>query len=209
VLAFGAREYLPTGALPRAGVAWNIVGWTDVHTDGHPWDHEPPLEWPEPEKKRPATIVNVADVEQDVRGGRRRRDLGRAAGARWTGLKHIELDPGTLSAPPHVHSMEEELFVVLDGDGTLELIPSPRNIEGLEEPQTHPVRAGSVIARPPGTGIAHVFRAGGDGMTLLAWGTRVPGDVTYYPRSNKVNFQGLGVIGRIEPVDYWDGEELD
>jgi uncharacterized cupin superfamily protein len=103
--------------------------------------------------------------------------------------------------------MEEEIFVVLDGDGTLELTPMPRNVEKLEEPQMHPVRRGSVVARPPGTGIAHTFRAGENGLTLLAWGTRVPGDVTYYPRSQKVNFQGLGIIGRVEPLDYWDGEE--
>jgi hypothetical protein len=37
--------------------------------------------------------------------------------------------------------------------------------------------------------------------------TRENGDVCYYPRSNKIWFRGVDVIGRIERLDYWDGEE--
>jgi hypothetical protein len=29
----------------------------------------------------------------------------------------------------------------------------------------------------------------------------------YYPRSNKISFRGLGVIGRLERLNYWDEEE--
>ena len=198
VLAFGGREYFPSGELPRGRSLWSITGYIEVQ-DGHPWDREPELVWPEPEDERPSTIVNVADVEPAIRGGRRRRGLGEAAGSRWTGLRHIELDAGALSGPPHVHSAEEELFVVLDGDGTLELWPDER----------HPVRPGSVVARPPGTGVAHAFRAGDDGLTLIAWGTREPNDITWYPRSKKMFWRGTGVVGRIEALDYWDGEELE
>jgi uncharacterized cupin superfamily protein len=209
VLAFGAREYPPLGELPRGGSAWSVTGWFEVH-HGHPWDREPSLEWPEPEAERPETVANVADVEAEVRGGRRQRFLARAAGSRWTGLKHIELDAGALSGPPHCHSAEEEIFVVLDGEGTLELTPSPRGAREFgDQPETHLVRAGSVIARPPGTGVAHAFRAGDGGMTLIAWGTREPNDICWYPRSNKIFWRGVGVIGRIETLDYWDGEELE
>ena len=45
------------------------------------------------------------------------------------------------------------------------------------------------------------------GLELLAYGTRRPGDMCYYPRSNKLAFRGLGVIGRLERLDYWDGED--
>ena len=38
-------------------------------------------------------------------------------------MRHVELEPGALSGPPHRHSAEEEIFVVLDGEGALELIP--------------------------------------------------------------------------------------
>jgi uncharacterized cupin superfamily protein len=106
--------------------------------------------------------------------------------------------------PPHAHSAEEEIFVVLEGTGTLVLYPSPRRGGEIEE---HPIRAGSSIARPAASQRAHAFRAGEDGMTLLAYGTRDPNDIVYYPRSGKISFRGVGVIGRLEPVDYWDGED--
>jgi hypothetical protein len=31
--------------------------------------------------------------------------------------------------------------------------------------------------------------------------------VTYYPRSHKVSLRGVGVIGRLDVLDYWDGED--
>ena len=41
---------------------------------------------------------------------------------------------------------------------------------------------------------------------MLIYGTRRPGDTAWYPRSQKINWRGLGVIGRIESLDYDDGE---
>ncbi len=38
--------------------------------------------------------------------------------------------------------------------------------------------------------MAHAFRAGDDGMTLLMYGTRDPNDICFYPRSGKVFFTG-------------------
>jgi uncharacterized cupin superfamily protein len=204
VIAFGPREYLASGELPRGRTMWSITGFIEIQ-EGHPWDREPELVWPEPKPERPATIVNVADVEPFLRDGRHRRDLGCAAGSRWTGLRHFELEPGTLSGPPHCHSAEEEIFVVLDGSGVLELMRSPADDADAEQ---HPVRTGSVVARPPGTGISHAFRAGEDGMTLIAWGTREPNDICWYPRSQKIYWRGVDVVGRVEALDYWEGEEL-
>ena len=63
-----------------------------------------------------------------------------------------------------------------------------------------------MVARPPGTRISHFIRAGDEGAELLVYGTREPNDIAYYPRSNKVNIRGVGLIGRIEPLGYWDGE---
>jgi len=45
------------------------------------------------------------------------------------------------------------------------------------------------------------------GLVYLAYGTRDSRDVCWYPRSNKLFFRGLGVIARVERLDYWDGEE--
>ena len=81
---------------------------------------------------------------------------------------------------------------------------SSRPVDGPEE---HPVRRGSVVARPAGTGVAHAFRGGPGGLSLLAYGTRDPRDVAYYPRSGKVSLRGVGVVGRLDVLDYWDGED--
>ncbi|MDQ3381829.1 MAG: cupin domain-containing protein [Actinomycetota bacterium] len=209
VLAFGQRTYAGGVTwLPRAGVAWLGETWAPVGAeDDHPWAREAaagPAEITET-SARPETIVNVDDVESVERDGatvgRRVRCLGRAAGSVRTGLRIAEVLPGKLNAPPHCHSAEEEIFVVLEGDGELLLW------EG-DEVAEHPVRTGSVVARPAGTGVAHAFRGGEQEMTVLMYGTRDPNDICYYPRSGKVYFTGLGVIARLgESLDYWDGED--
>ena len=63
-----------------------------------------------------------------------------------------------------------------------------------------------MISRPPATRISHSLRSGEAGLTYLAYGTREPNDMCYYPRSNKVFFRGLGVIARLEHLEYGDGE---
>jgi len=170
-----------------------------------PHDRDQQLDWPEP-SERPPSIVNVEDVE--VRFGGRSRPLGATAGAKLTGLNLVQLPPGEEGAPPHCHTAEEELFVVLQGDGELALwaSPDPQQQFAAAPAERHAVRAGNVVSRPPGTRIPHSFRAGLAGLTYLAYGTREPNDVCWYPRSNKVFFRGLGVIARLELLDYFDGE---
>jgi uncharacterized cupin superfamily protein len=43
-------------------------------------------------------------------------------------------------------------------------------------------------------------------MKLLAYGTREPNDIAWYPRSKKVYFRGVGLMTRLPELDYWDGE---
>ncbi len=209
VLAFGQRSYAPGITwLPRAGVAWLGETWTPVGAeDDHPWTREASAGPPEIVElsPRPTNIANIADLEAVEREtatiGRRVRYPGREAGSLRTGLRHAEVFPGKLNAPPHCHALEEEIFVVLDGAGHVLLWEE----NGVEE---HAVRTGSVVVRPPSTGVAHAFRAGDDGLTLLMYGPREPGEVCYYPRSGKVYFVGLGLITRLgENLDYWDGED--
>ena len=211
VLAFGERHYAANTLLPRAGVSWLGPTWVrEGAPEDHPWKREAAAGPPEVAAltDRPARIVNVDDVEAHSREGatvaRSVRDLGRAAGSYKTGLQLFDVPAGKLNNPPHCHSAEEEIFVVLDGEGTLELWPHLRR--GGEHEQ-HPVRRGSVVARPAGTGRAHTFRAGDAGLSLLAYGTRDPRDITYYPRSGKLNIRGVELIGRLEVLDYWDGED--
>ena len=55
------------------------------------------------------------------------------------------------------------------------------------------VRRGSVVSRPAGTRVAHSFLAGDGGLVYLAYGTREPNDVVYYPRTDEIRFRGVGV----------------
>jgi uncharacterized cupin superfamily protein len=209
VLAFGQRTFANGITwLPRAGVAWLGETWGPVGAeDDHPWTREAAAGPPEVAElsPRPPSIANVADVDavehDGATLGRRARMLSRDAGAVQTGLRHAEVFPGKLNAPPHCHSAEEEIFVVLAGDGHLLLWEQ----DGVTE---QPVRAGSVVCRLPGTGVAHAFRGGDEGMTLLMYGTRDPNDMCFYPRSRKLYIRGLGLITRVgEQLDYLDGEE--
>ena len=134
-------------------------------------------------------------------------DLGEAAGMRSVGVTRARVRPGKQSSLVHVEVAEEEIFVVLGGDGALELTPSPKALDDGAQPETHPVRAGHVISRLPGTRIAHAPRAGPNGLTVLAYGTRDPNDITYYPRSNKIFFRGVGLIARVDHLVYEAGEE--
>jgi uncharacterized cupin superfamily protein len=108
-----------------------------------------------------------------------------------------------------VHRVARRAHTLLAGDdgaGTLELLPSPQAVVYSAGEETHPIQRGHVVARPAGTGVAHAFRGGDEGLTFLAYGPRKPDDVAYYPRSNKLFWRGLGVIGRIESLEYDDGE---
>jgi uncharacterized cupin superfamily protein len=101
------------------------------------------------------------------------------------------------------------VFVVLDGSGTVELWPTPVTAARGATLESHEIRPGHVIARPAGTRIAHSIKAGADGITYLAYGTREPNDICYYPRSNKTYFRGVGLMTRLEHLPYEDGEPDD
>lgn len=116
------------------------------------------------------------------------RRIGKEAGAVRSGLNHAVLSAEQQGAPAHCHSVEEELFVLLEGEGVLELWG-----RGQESPDERPLRAGDVVSRPAGTGIAHAIRPGAQGMIYLAYGTRETSDMCFYPQSGRVSLRGLGI----------------
>jgi uncharacterized cupin superfamily protein len=208
LLAFGTREYDESLRLPR--LEMSLVGTRGVDSvpgvlDGVPVQfareaaHGPP-ELPAQTGERPGTVLSLDDVEPVTvsrpRVERTRRDLGRRLQSERSGLQHVVVAAGKESAPLHCHSIEEEIFVLLGGNGVVV----------LDEEETR-VGRGHVIGRPAATGISHTFRAGQEGLTYLAYGTRDPGDICYYPRSNKIAFRGVNLMARLERLDYWDGED--
>jgi uncharacterized cupin superfamily protein len=198
VLVFGERREPALTALPRIGAAWSSPRWVELSSGDSPFAREAaagPPECAPPEAERPGNVVALSDVAAILDG--RARLLGKAAGSVRTGLNHVVLAADAQGAPAHCHSEEEEVFVVLDGGGRVELWG-----RGADAPEGHDLRAGDVIARPAGTGVAHALRAGAQGLTYLAYGTREPGDMCFYPQSGRVSLRGLGIALRSPEIDH-------
>ena len=214
VLAFGQRHYAANTLLPRAGVSWLGSTWVlEGAPEDHPWAREAAAALPPGTAlaERPSRIVNVDDVAAtstgDGRGDREQR------GSRARRCSRIGAD-GPLPLRRAAREADEPATRALGRGGDLrrprgqrDRLCCTRAAREGGEIEEFPVRAGCTIARPAGTQRAHAIRAGADGLTLLAYGTRDPNDIVYYPRSGKISFRGVGVIGRIEQVDYWDGED--
>jgi uncharacterized cupin superfamily protein len=206
-LVFGTRHPVEYGWLPRSKALRLGWPWVEGRVD-NPWEIEAEvgeLEFAEP-GQRPENVVALDDLPLDEDGD---RQLAGTAGSERSGLNWGRRKPGKRNCPAHCHSLESEAFVVLEGSGTLELLPSPRAAEAGVEPEEHELRPGHVVARPPATRIAHSLIGGPDGITYLVYGTREPNDIAYYPRSNKINFRGIGLIARLDHLDYYDGEPPD
>jgi len=201
-LVFGTRHPVELGWLPRSRALRLGYPWVEGRADD-PWDVEAmigELEFADP-GERPPNVVALDDVPLDEDGD---KVLAAAAGSEHSGLNWIRREAGKRGCPPHCHSLETEAFVVLEGAGTLELWA----VRGAER-EEHELRPGHVVARPPATRIAHSLVAGAEGITYLAYGTREPNDIAYYPRSNKVYFRGVGLMTRLEHLEYGDGEPDD
>jgi uncharacterized cupin superfamily protein len=204
-LVFGTRHPTEIGWLPRSRAI--RFGWPWVEgRDDDPWDIEAtvePLEIGEP-APRPANIVNVEELERQTVRHQSFVYFTPDETTELTGLGWEQLPAGHRGSVPHCHSAEEEVFVILGGNATLELWSHTGEVEEMT-----PVRPGHVVARPAGSRISHSFRAGPEGVEMLVYGTRDPNDMCWYPRSRKIAWRGLGVRGRVETLEYFDGEPLE
>jgi len=206
-LVFGTRHPVEYGWLPRSRALRLGYVWAEGRVD-NPWELEAgvgELEFAEP-GERPPNVVAFDELPFDEDGDKL---LAAPAGAERSGLNWIRRTSGKRGSIPHVHSLESEAFVVLEGGGTLELWPTPATAELGVERESHELRAGHVVARPPRTRVAHSIVAGADGITYLAYGTKEANDICYYPRSNTIAFRGVGLLARLEPLAYGDGEPAD
>ncbi len=109
------------------------------------------------------------------------------------------LPPGKRSCPYHFHHAEEEMFIVLEGQGTL-------RVAG----EMLPIQAGDVVFIPPGHDYPHhILNTSDAPLKYLSIGTNEPIEVCEYPDSGKflVGAADFRTIGRTTgQLDYWDGE---
>ena len=206
-LVFGTRHPVEYGWLPRSKAVRLSWPWVEGRVD-NPWEIEAEvgeLEFAEP-GERPPNVVALDDIPLDEEGD---KPLAASAGSERSGLNWVRRDPGSADACRTAIRRSPRRSSSSRAAGVLELWPSPRSAAAGAQREDHELKAGDVVARPPGTRIAHSIVAGPEGITYLVYGTRDPNDICYYPRSNKISFRGVGLIARLDHLDYYDGEPPD
>jgi uncharacterized cupin superfamily protein len=125
--------------------------------------------------------------------------LSDGTAARQLGCSVDIVPPGQRSCPYHLHHAQEEMFVILDGQGTL-------RVAG----EQLPVKAGDVIFIPAGPEYPHHLLNTSDApLKYLSISTRQRPELCEYPDSGKVmaSASGVRVLQRpADALDYWDGE---
>ncbi len=125
--------------------------------------------------------------------------LGVGTAALKMGASFDILEPGKRGCPYHLHHAQEEMFIILEGHGTLRVAG-----EMLE------LKAGDVVFVPPGPEYPHqIINTSEAPMKYLSISTKESPEVCEYPDSNKTMAYGAGFsrMSRLDTdLDYWDGE---
>lgn len=102
---------------------------------------------------------------------RSRHPLGSHFGITNFGVNLTRLPPGSISAPRHCHSLQDEFVYILEG--------TPVLVTGAGE---MPLNPGMCAGFKAGSGDAHQLRNDSDAMVVyLEVGDRTAGDVVTYP----------------------------
>lgn len=149
--------------------------------------------------------VEFDDIEDNGYHASRRALFSAGIGARKLGYNLTELPPGKAQCPFHSHREEEEMFLILEGEGELRF-----------GSQRFAIRKHDVIACPTGgPEVAHqIINTGRATLRYLSLSTLSGTEVCEYPDSNKIGVfageagtPGLRRMFRAEvSVDYYDRE---
>ncbi len=106
-----------------------------------------------------------------------------------------KLPPGFAGCPYHIHSSQWELFMILEGSGTV------RTAEG-----TSPVGPGDIVLHPGGE--AHqLTNTGTTDLQYFLIADNPGPEIWRYPDSDKWGFNAPRKFFRPVETPYWDGEE--
>lgn len=136
--------------------------------------------------------------------------IGTRVGAEKLSYNLTAVPSGKRAFPFHNHRVNEEMFFILEGSGEVRIGAG-----------VYPVRAGDVVACPPGgRESAHqLINTGKTELKYLAVSTKLSPEVAEYPDSGKFGIlaeyppaadgtpQGFRFVGRETlNIDYWEGE---
>ena len=137
----------------------------------------------------------LRDPLYDVRFAR----LAAGTAAAQLGISIDIVAPGKRGCPYHFHHAQEEMFVLLDGEGTL-------RVAG----EMLVVRAGDVVFIPAGPEYPHQFiNTSSAPLKYLSISTRTRPEICEYPDSGKYLAFAPGfdaIQQRENTLDYWHGE---
>ena len=154
-------------------------------------------------------IINISDLKyMDFGdGGKFEAKFGRVSpliGAEKLGYNITIVPPGKRAFPYHLHHTNEEMFFILEGEGTLRY-----------NDEEFPVKKGDFIACPAGPGTARqIINTSKKGIKYLALSTNTNPEVAEYPDSGKVgvlcgSFESPDLrlfVKKDSGVDYFEGE---
>jgi len=107
----------------------------------------------------------------------------------------VRLPPRAANYPYHSHSAQWEFYMIVSGRGQV------RTPAGTTE-----VREGDYAVIPPGE--AHqLINTGAADLVYYVIADNPPSDICHYPDSNKWGVPGQPKLVRVQPTEYYDGEE--
>lgn len=130
--------------------------------------------------------------------------LAPGTAARKLGASVDTLAPGKRVCPYHLHHAQEEMFIVLEGEGTL-------RVAG----EMLPLRTGDVVFIPPGPEYPHqILNTSNAPLKYLSISTQESPEICEYPDSGKFLAEAIRggaadfdvIHPKTESVDYWQGE---
>lgn len=161
-----------------------------------------------------ASIVNLADLQLEwLKNGSRFEvglsNIGRPLGLGGVGATLHVVPPGKTAWPFHRHHGNDELFLVLEGTGEVRM--GDRRL---------PIRAGDCIGAPAGADAHQIINSSDAELRYIAFSNHTRAEVIEYPDSGKIAVdiaRGndkdppsiFSVEGRITPLGYWEGEDMD
>ena len=159
-------------------------------------------------------IVNLENVPLITRGNGEKYEstfapVGAHLDSQLLGFNVTLVPPGKRAFPYHAHRGNEEMFFVLEGEGSV-------RIDG----ETHTIRKGDFISLPPGKDTAHqIINDSAAPLRYLAVSTMQTPELVEYPDSGKIAAtfgkgggrppgpDAIRHVSRVaDAVDYWEGE---
>jgi uncharacterized cupin superfamily protein len=151
--------------------------------------------------------VEFDDIEENGPFTSSRGQISDHIGAKKLGYNLTVLPPGKVQCPFHCHHNDEEMFLIIEGEGELRF-----------GDKRYPIRKHDVIACPPGGAeVAHqIINTGDTTMRYLSLSTLSEVETCEYPDSQKILIvagrRGARDVRKLfrseNTVDYYDREPL-